>query len=148
MALEAGGLGPGRHVPEPDRVVIGARGKPPVREQAKGGDRAGMTLEAGGLGPGRHVPEPDRVVPGPRGEPPVRQQAKGGDRTGMTLEAGGLGPWTGEVGPREIIAGFGARPQAFSTKSASPGASMPARRRDPLLRQLTPVARDDAADQA
>ena len=87
MTLEAGGLGPGRHVPEPDRVVMSARGEPPVRQLAKGGDRGGMALEAGGLGPGRHVPEPDRVVIGARGEPPVRQQAKGGDRAGMTLEA-------------------------------------------------------------
>ena len=52
MTLEAGGLGPGRHIPEPDRVVRSARGEPPVRQQAKGGDRGGMTLEAGGLGPG------------------------------------------------------------------------------------------------
>ena len=80
MPLEAGGLGPGRHVPQPDRLVTGARGEPPVRQQAKGGDRAGMPLEARGLGPGRHIPQPDRVVIGARGEPPVRQQAQGGDR--------------------------------------------------------------------
>ncbi len=36
MPFEAGGLGLGRHIPQPDRFVIRARGEPPVRQQAKG----------------------------------------------------------------------------------------------------------------
>ena len=122
MTLEAGGLGPGRHVPEPDRVVIGARGEPPVRQQAKGGDRAGMTLEAGGLGPGRHVPEPDRVVIGARGEPPVRQQAKGGDRAGMTLEAGGLGPGRHVPEPDRVVLGARGEPPVRQQAKGGTGA--------------------------
>ncbi len=62
MPLEAGGLGAGRYVPQPDRVVVRARGEPPVRQQAEGVDRRRMPFEAGGLGAGRHVPQTDRVV--------------------------------------------------------------------------------------
>ena len=91
MPFEAGGLGPGRHIPQPDRLVTRARGEPPVRQQAKGLNRTRMPFEAGGLGPRRHIPQPDRVVLRARGEPPVRQQAKGLNPIRMPFEAGGLG---------------------------------------------------------
>ena len=32
VRLEAGGLGSGRDVPQPDRLVMRARGEPPVRK--------------------------------------------------------------------------------------------------------------------
>src|SRR5262245_31229086 len=55
---------PRGYVPQPDRVVPGARGEPPVRQCAQRIDRTLVPFEAGALGAGSHVPEPDdRVVP-------------------------------------------------------------------------------------
>ena len=109
MTVEAGGLGPGRDVPEPDRVVRGARGEPPVRQQAKGGDRVGMTVEAGGLGPAaasqsRIVLSEDPEASRPSGS------WQGGDRAGMAVEAGGLGPGGDVREPDGVVLGARGEP--------------------------------------
>ena len=86
VELEAGGFGPCRRVPQPDRVVIRARGKPPVCQHAKSGNPVCVPLETGDLGPGREVPQPNCPVIRAGGEPTVIERAKNGYGSGMPLE--------------------------------------------------------------
>jgi hypothetical protein len=79
VALEPCGLGARGDIPEPDRAVPRARGKPLVEQKAERGDNARMALKPSGLGARGDIPEPDRAVPRARGKPLVGQQAERGD---------------------------------------------------------------------
>jgi hypothetical protein len=48
VPLQAGGLGAGGRVPQPDRFIPRARGKPPVRQHAQRHDPTRVPLQAGG----------------------------------------------------------------------------------------------------
>ena len=62
-------------VPEPDGVVIRARGEAAVGERGERADRIAMAFEPGRLLAGFRVPEPDGAVIGARGEAAIGQRA-------------------------------------------------------------------------
>jgi hypothetical protein len=113
--LEAGGLGAGPNVPEPDRVVIGRRGEPPIEQHAQRPDRIRVAFESGGLGAGpyvpqpgrsdRQIPQPDRAVSRARDELPVGQHAQRGNLTRVPVEAGGPGPGPHVPEPDRLVLG-------------------------------------------
>src|SRR5262249_28551741 len=88
MTVERADLAAGRHLPQPDTLVLAHRGKP-LAVGAEGDllDETLVALQGPDLGPGGGVPEPDRVVPAPRGdELAVGAERDAVDPLGMTRQ--------------------------------------------------------------
>jgi hypothetical protein len=87
VAFEGAHFCPCGHLPQLDRVVLGAGGEePPVGAERHGSDIPGVAFEGAHFSSCGHLPQLDRVVIGAGGEElPVGAERHGPDSAGVAL---------------------------------------------------------------